>query len=52
LNINPKVSSGGRGTLDVLVDGKTIFSHQGERRMPAPGEIVELISALQGSAPA
>jgi hypothetical protein len=46
------MSSGGRGTLDVIVDGKTIFSHQSERRMPAPGEIVELIRSLQGSAPA
>jgi hypothetical protein len=46
------MSFGGVGVLDVMVDGKTIFSHQAERRMLVPGEIVALISALQSSAPA
>jgi len=35
----------GTGVLDVVVDGKTIFSHQAERRMPSRGEIVKLIQA-------
>ena len=52
LNLKPKMSFGSVGVLDVMVDGKTIFSHQAERRMPAPGEIAELIRLLQGSAPA
>ncbi len=46
------MSFAGVGVLDVIVDGRTVFSHQAERRMPVPGEIAELIGALQGSAPA
>jgi hypothetical protein len=46
------MSFGAPGVLDVMVDGKTIFSHQAEGRMPVPGEIAELIGALQGGAPA
>ncbi len=52
LNIKPKMSFGAVGVLDVLVDGKTIFSHQAEGRMPVPGEIVALIRALQQASPA
>jgi len=37
----------GVGVLDVVVDGKTIFSHQAEQRMLDWGEIVRLIQALQ-----
>ncbi|MDP9263209.1 MAG: hypothetical protein M3O85_02690 [Acidobacteriota bacterium] len=46
------MSFGGTGVLDVIVDGKTVFSHQAEHRMPAPGEMAELLAGLQGSAPA
>jgi len=35
--------------LDVVVDGKTVFSHQAERRMLGRGEIVRLIQALRQS---
>ena len=49
LNITPKTSFAGVGVLDVVVDGKTIFSHQAERRMPGRGEIVGLIQALRQS---
>ena len=52
MNIKPKMSFGRVGVLDVMVDGKIIFSHQGERRMPVPGEMVALIRALQQAAPA
>jgi hypothetical protein len=45
LNLEPKTSSAGKGVLDVVVDGKMIFSHQAERRMPGRGEIVGLIQA-------
>jgi len=52
LNIEPRTTSGATGTLDVLVDGKIIFSHQAEHRMPGSGEIVALIRARQGATPA
>ena len=40
------MSFAGKGVLDVVVDGKTVFSHQAEHRMPNRGEIVTLIQAL------
>jgi len=43
------MSFAGVGEMDVVVDGKTIFSHQAEQRMPARGEIVELIQASRQS---
>jgi len=46
------MSFAGVGVLDVIVDGKTVFSHQAERRMPAPGEIAKLVARLQGGAQA
>lgn len=49
LNITPRVSFAGKGVLDVVVDGKTIFSHQSEQRMPGRGEIVGLIQASMQS---
>ena len=45
LNLTPKMSFAGVGVLDVVVNGKTIFSHQAEQRMPGRGEIVRLIQA-------
>jgi hypothetical protein len=45
LNLTPKMSFADRGELDVVLDGKTIFSYQVERRLPDRGEIVELIKA-------
>jgi hypothetical protein len=45
LNLTPKMSFAERGVLDVVLDGKTIFSYQGEGRLPARGEIVGLIQA-------
>jgi hypothetical protein len=43
------MSFAGLGVLDVVVDGKTIFSYQAERRMPDRGEIVGLIQASRQS---
>ncbi len=43
------MSFGGVGVLDVKVDGKTVFSHQAEGRMPKPGEIAALLAGMQGS---
>lgn len=52
LHIKPKMSFGGTGVLDVMVDGKTVFSHQAEGRKPVAGEIAELVArhmtAMQG----
>ncbi len=45
LNLKPKMSFGSTGVLDVIVDGKTVFSKQAARRNPQPGEIVKLIQA-------
>ena len=44
LNIKPKMSFGGTGVLDVMVDGKKVFSHQAERRKPVVGEIADLVA--------
>jgi len=46
LNITPKTSFAGVGVLDVVVDGKTIFSHQAERRMPGRAYIPHIASAF------
>jgi hypothetical protein len=45
LNLTPKMSFAGVGVLDVLVDGKTVFSYQAERRLPVRGEIAGRIQA-------
>lgn len=45
LNVKPKMSFAGVGVLDVMVNGKTVFSKQSARRNPEPGEIVKLIQA-------
>lgn len=45
LNVTPKMSFAGTGVLDVLLDGKTIFSYEAEGRLPGRGEIVGLIQA-------
>jgi hypothetical protein len=45
LNLTPIMSFAGTGVLDVVLDGKTIFSYQDEERMPGRGEIVRLIQA-------
>ncbi len=43
LNLIPKMRFAGTGVLEVVLDGKTIFSYQAVGRMPARGEIVQLI---------
>ena len=45
LKVKPKMSFGSVGVLDVIVDGKTVFSKQSARRSPEPGEIVKLIQS-------
>jgi Rdx family protein len=43
LNVSPTIRWGGPGQLDVLVDGKVVFSKRSAGRMPAPGELERLI---------
>ena len=43
--MKPKMSFGSVGVLDVIVDGRTVFSKQAARRNLQPGEIVRLIQA-------
>jgi len=47
LGQKPRTSFAGTGVLDVVVDGKTVFSYQVEHRMPNRGEIVRLIQSSQ-----
>ena len=44
------MSSAAKGVMEVMVDGKTIFSNVLAHRMPAPGEILTLIRTLQRTA--
>ena len=43
LGISPTIRWGGPGQLDVLVDGTLVFSKKSAGRLPAPGELPELI---------
>jgi len=40
LGARPRVRMGGLGMLDVIVDGKVVFSKKAEGRIPPAGEIV------------
>ena len=50
MNLEPRVRSAAKGVLEVMVDGKTIFSNTVKGRVPEPGEIAALIRALQQAA--
>ena len=43
LGVSPTIRWGGPGQLDVLVDGTLVFSKKSAGRVPAPGELAELI---------
>ena len=43
LGSSPTIRWGGPGQLDVLVDGTLVFSKKSADRLPAPGELAELI---------
>jgi predicted Rdx family selenoprotein len=38
---------GGFGVLDVIVDGRVVFSRRSEGRIPPPGEIVDRVRAAR-----
>ena len=39
VGVTPRIRMGGFGALDVIVDGKVVFSKKTEGRVPAAGEI-------------
>lgn len=43
LGISPRIRWGGFGQLDVMVDGKVVFSKQAAGRMPTSGEVTRLV---------
>jgi hypothetical protein len=43
LGISPRIRWGGPGQLDVLVDGKLVFSKRTAGRMPVAGELERLV---------
>jgi hypothetical protein len=47
LKVLPRIRWGGPGRLDVLVDGRRVFSRRATGRMPKPGEISNLVRSLQ-----
>ena len=43
LGVTPRIRWGGFGQLDVLVDGKVVFSKKQAGRSPTAAEIVRLV---------
>ena len=43
VGVTPKIRWGGLGQLDVVVDGRVVFSKKAAKRMPAAREIVRLV---------
>jgi len=43
--VTPRIRLGGFGALDVLVDGRLVFSKKTEGRLLPPGEIVRRVTA-------
>ena len=43
--VTPRIRMGGLGVLDVVVDGRVVFSKKGEGRLLPPGEIVGRVKA-------
>jgi hypothetical protein len=46
-SLTSKIRLGGPGALDVIVDGRTVFSAKAAKRMPTSAEILGAISSLQ-----
>jgi predicted Rdx family selenoprotein len=44
LGITPRIRFGGFGQLDVMVDGKVVFSKKQAGRSPTAAEIVRLVT--------
>jgi hypothetical protein len=43
VKVSPRIRWGRLGQLDIVVDGRTIYSKQTSHRMPTPGEVSRLI---------
>ena len=43
--VTPRIRMGGFGALDVVVDGRVVFSKKAEGRLPVPGEIAKRVKA-------
>ena len=43
--VTPRIRLGGFGALDVVVDGRVVFSKKAEGRSLAPGEIAKRVKA-------
>ena len=43
--VTPRIRLGGFGALDVMVDGRVVFSKKAEGRVPPPGEIGARVKA-------
>ncbi|MBI5365511.1 MAG: hypothetical protein HZA54_00620 [Planctomycetes bacterium] len=50
LGVKPEIHASWPGSLDVLVDGKTVFSKRAAGRAPNPGEVAALIAGAQPAA--
>ncbi|HEV2992373.1 MAG TPA: Rdx family protein [Candidatus Angelobacter sp.] len=46
-NLTSKIRMGGPGVLDVIVDGRTVFSAKAAKRMPTAAEVLGAIAGLQ-----
>ena len=46
LGVTPTIRWGGLGQLDVVVDGKVVFSKKTQKRMPERGEVSRLVKAV------
>jgi hypothetical protein len=44
LGIKPKISMAGLGVLDILVDGKTVYSYKETHEMPTDEQVLSLLS--------
>ena len=45
VGVSPTIRWGAFGQLDVIVDGKVVFSRKASGRMPRPGEVKALVEA-------
>jgi hypothetical protein len=43
--VTPRIRLGGFGALNVVVDGRVVFSKKAEGRVPPPGEIGARVKA-------
>ena len=45
--VEPQLVKGDNGVLDVLIDGRMVFSKHRDGRFPAPGELARAIRELR-----